>query len=76
MVMVTARRPCESLYLKLDGLRAQQENAGIRALSRIGDCLAPGTIAAAVYEGHRFAREFDRTADVDAVPFKREYVEI
>ena len=76
VVMVTARRPCESLYLKLDGLQAQRENAGIRALSRIGDCLAPGTIAAAVYEGHRFAREFDRTGDADAVPFKREYVEI
>lgn len=76
VVMVTARRPCESLYLKLDAARDQRENAGIRALSRIGDCLAPGTIAAAVYEGHRFAREFDRAGAPDAVPFKREYVEI
>jgi dimethylamine/trimethylamine dehydrogenase len=25
----------------------------------IGDCLAPSTIAAAVYAGHRYAREFD-----------------
>ena len=38
------------------------------------DCLAPGTIAAAVYSGHRFARELDVTAD--AVPFRRENVEL
>ena len=76
VVLVTARRPLESLYLELDAAPDERENAGIRALSRIGDCLAPGTIAAAVYEGHRFAREFDRTEDPDAVPFKREYVEI
>ena len=75
VVMVTARRPCESLYLELDGAPDKLENAGIRELSRIGDCLAPGTIAAAVYEGHRLARDFDRS-DADAVPFKREYVEI
>ena len=40
--------------------------AGIRKVVRIGDCLAPGTIAAAVYSGHRFARELDVIAD--AVP--------
>ena len=76
VVMVTARRPCETLYLELDAVPDKRENAGIRALSRIGDCLAPGTIAAAVYEGHRFAREFGHAVDVDAVPFKREYVEV
>ena len=76
VVMVTARRPCDSLYLELEAEPDKREAAGIRALSRIGDCLAPGTIAAAVYEGHRFAREFDSDADEDAVPFKREYVEV
>ena len=76
VVLVTARRPRETLYLELDADRPKLENAGIQSLTRIGDCLAPATIAAAVYEGHRFAREFDQDVDVDAVPFKREYVEV
>ena len=28
-------------------------------LSKIGDCNAPGLIAAAVYAGHRYARELE-----------------
>ena len=40
-------------------------------ITRIGDCLAPGTIAAAVYSGHRFARECGEPASA-AVPFRRE----
>ena len=34
--------------------------------------MAPSTIAAAVYDGHRVAREIDNLPDPDAVPFKRE----
>ena len=41
-------------------------------LLRIGDCMAPATIAAAVYDGHRAAREMDNLPDPDGVPFKRE----
>ena len=76
VVLVTARRPCEALYLELEAAADKRANADIRGLSRIGDCLAPATIAAAVYEGHRFAREFGHKVDSDVVPFKREYVEI
>ena len=32
----------------------------------------PNTIAAAVYDGHRAAREMDNWPDPDIVPFKRE----
>jgi hypothetical protein len=45
--------------------------AGIKSLARIGDCLAPGTIASAVFFGHKFAREFYEP-DPGDVPFKRE----
>ena len=44
--------------------------AGIKSLPRIGDCHGPATIAAAVYEGHRYARELDVESDPDGVPFK------
>ena len=46
---------------------------GIRRVVRIGDCLAPGTIAAAVYGGHRFARRLD-VANEDIADFRRENV--
>ena len=46
------------------------KNAGITSVRRIGDCFGPATIAAAVYEGHRYARELDTEVDPDGVPFK------
>lgn len=76
IVLVTARQAHESLYFQLHAQADEWQSAGLQSVSRIGDCLAPSTIAAAVYAGHRFAREFDCEVDVDAVPFKREYVEI
>ncbi len=76
LVLITARHPRETLYLALHAAQHKREDAGIQSLTRIGDCLAPGTIAAAIYEGHRFAREFDCDVDIDEVPFKREYVEV
>jgi dimethylamine/trimethylamine dehydrogenase len=63
-VMITMRTPVEGLYTALAG-------AGLPSLNRIGDCLAPGTIAAAVYGGHRYARELG-APDQGNVPFRRE----
>ena len=45
--------------------------AGIVSVNAIGDSLAPGTIAAAVYAGHRYGREFD-LPETDLVGFRRE----
>jgi dimethylamine/trimethylamine dehydrogenase len=70
VVMVTARLPEDELYLDLVPRRDRGEITTVRA---IGDAWAPGTIAAAVWSGRRFAEEFD--ADLpgnDVVPFRRE----
>ena len=71
VVPVTTRLPEDGLYHALmadpDGLA----HAGIRAVTRVGDCLAPGTIAAAVHGGHLFARSLDAPDDEDR-PFDRE----
>ena len=42
----------------------------------IGDAYAPGTIAAAVWDGHRYAQELDDplAADPDRVPMRREII--
>jgi dimethylamine/trimethylamine dehydrogenase len=76
LLLVTARRPQSRLYFDLENDPDSMDNAGIKSITRIGDCLAPSTIAAAVYHGHRFAQEFDKEMDIDEVSFKREYVEI
>jgi dimethylamine/trimethylamine dehydrogenase len=72
LVSVTARLPRDELYHALVVEPDALAGAGIQSVRRIGDCHGPATIAAAVYEGHRYARELDTKADPDAVPFKRE----
>jgi dimethylamine/trimethylamine dehydrogenase len=62
VVMTTSRLPQDALYHAL---------ADRIAISRVGDCLAPGTIATAVYSGHRYARQMDAPVPV-GVPFRRE----
>ncbi len=72
VLLVTARAPDDGLYRALADGPAALADAGIKSLTRIGDCEAPGTIAAAVYAGHRYARELDTARDPDATPFRRE----
>ena len=58
LVVVTSREPDVRLYEALNQHDVQQV-AGIAALSKIGDCDAPGLIAHAIYAGHEFSRELD-----------------
>ena len=62
VVLVTSRVPQDDLYCSL---RDEID------IERIGDCLAPGTIATAVYSGHKYAREMDAVVPA-GVPFLRE----
>jgi dimethylamine/trimethylamine dehydrogenase len=59
VVMVTSREPNDALYHELC------ERTDI---VRVGDCSAPGSIAAAVFAGHRYAREMNAAS----VPFLRD----
>ena len=73
VVMATQRRSDESLFRELkdggvDALRAD----GIRALYRIGDCVAPRLIADCVFDGHRLAREIDSDDPATPKPYLRE----
>ncbi|NMO01096.1 NADH:flavin oxidoreductase [Gordonia sp. TBRC 11910] len=74
VVLVTARLPKEELYLDLVARRDAGDLASVRS---VGDCLAPGTIAAAVWSGRRAAEEFDAPQrSNDDVPFRREVTEL
>jgi len=70
LVPVTMRLPNDGLHTALMAEPAKQESAGVTSIRRIGDCYGPATIAAAVYEGHRYARDLDVEGDPDGVPFK------
>ena len=59
LVLVTSRAPVDGLFEELMSIKPQWGDHGVGTVSRVGDCVAPSTIAAAVYEGHRWARELD-----------------
>ena len=71
IVMTTMRLPDETLYRSLVDDHPGLARSNIKSVTRIGDALAPSTIAAAIYAGHRFARELDEPL-TDGTPFKRE----
>jgi dimethylamine/trimethylamine dehydrogenase len=75
VIAVTSRLPNDELVLSLDESAAALATAGIVSVTAIGDCLAPSTIAAAVYAGHRYAREFDRPPS-DEAAFRRELTDL
>jgi dimethylamine/trimethylamine dehydrogenase len=75
VVLVTGQEPDDALYHELAAAPGALTAAGVRRVVRIGDCLSPGTIAAAVYGGHRFARTLDVRLD-DVADFMRENVEL
>ena len=73
VVLVTARLPNEAVYHRFAKHPDIMELAGIKTVSMIGDCLAPQTIAAAVHDGHLYAREFDAEPSGQGdVPYRRE----
>ena len=71
LLTITSRAPSDSLYLELAGDPKRLTEYGILSLSRIGDCAAPGTLAAAVYAGHRAARRLGDPRD-EAAELPRE----
>jgi dimethylamine/trimethylamine dehydrogenase len=75
LLMVTMRDPVDDLFVQLQARQADWQAAGIKSVQVLGDACAPGTVAAAVYAGHRAARELDATPLAqDEVPFKREMI--
>jgi len=76
VLMVTARLPNDALYRDLEAHVASGADGAPRSVTRIGDCEAPAIIAAAVYAGHRYARELDGPdGDPAQVPHDRVFDE-
>ena len=75
LVLISERIPNDKLYHSLQEKSENLSEAGIKTLKCIGDCLAPSTLAAAVYSGHLAARELESDQQ-EEVPFLRERVQI
>ncbi|MFV2031626.1 MAG: FAD-dependent oxidoreductase [Gammaproteobacteria bacterium] len=71
IILVTSRQPHDELY---QALLAHQGR--FKTLLAIGDCNAPGTIAAAVYDGHLAARNLESEVDFYEPLFRRELPEL
>ncbi|MFN0155136.1 MAG: FAD-dependent oxidoreductase [Gaiella sp.] len=72
VVTVTARLPEDALAEELRAVIGDGDGPTVRL---VGDAWAPGTIAAAVWDGHRYAEELDEPpTDDDEPPFLREVV--
>jgi len=59
VVLVTARTPVDDLYKEITTKLESEGTESVPTLHKIGDCDAPAIIAAAVYAGHRYARELE-----------------
>jgi dimethylamine/trimethylamine dehydrogenase len=72
LVLVTSRLPEDGLAAELEAALEDRSGPVVRL---IGDAWSPGTIAAAVWDGHRYAEELDEpVSDRDEPPFLREVV--
>jgi len=76
VVLVTARLPQEEILDDLVARSAEWGDAGLTTAEGIGDARSPGTIAAAVWDGRRYAEEIDAEDPGDDVPFLREIVRL
>jgi dimethylamine/trimethylamine dehydrogenase len=73
VVLVTQRVPDTALYRELTSDASRLEEAGIEAVYRVGDCVAPRQqVADAIFDGHRLAREIDSEDPMTPLPWIRE----
>ena len=76
IIMVTSRQPDDELYQSCVDNMDRLRSAGVLTVDRIGDCVAPGTIAAAVYSGHLWARQLGEDDSDSELPFSRELIKV
>lgn len=72
VVLVTARLPEDGLASEIRSAQAGRADGVAAPVTVIGDAWAPGTIAAAVWSGRRYAEELDGPRPEGPVPFRRE----
>jgi dimethylamine/trimethylamine dehydrogenase len=60
VVLITQRLSHDEMYRDLHAMSSDAlGDAGITRVLRIGDCVSPRTVAAAIFDGHRLGREIE-----------------
>jgi dimethylamine/trimethylamine dehydrogenase len=72
LVLVTARDPRDGQAAELLEASERWAEAGVASVRAVGDAWAPATIAAAVWDGRRYAEQLDETD----VPLRREVIRL
>jgi dimethylamine/trimethylamine dehydrogenase len=73
VVLVTQRLPRDGLYRELAATPTHARlAAGVEAVYRVGDCVAPRMLGDAIFDGHRLAREIDGPHPSVPLPYLRE----
>jgi dimethylamine/trimethylamine dehydrogenase len=75
LLLVTARDPVDGLAAELQEASGRWAEAGIQSVRAVGDAWSPATVAAAVWDGRRYAEQLDTPDDRD-VPILREIVRL
>ena len=75
LVLVTARNPLDGLAAELLDSSDRCSDAGVASVRAVGDAWAPATIAAAVWDGRRYAEELEQEDDRE-VPLRREIIRL
>jgi dimethylamine/trimethylamine dehydrogenase len=75
LVLVTARDPHDRLAGELLAAAGRWADAGVATVRAVGDAWCPATIAAAVWDGRRYAEQLEQPDGRD-VPFLREVVRL
>ncbi|MEX3007573.1 FAD-dependent oxidoreductase [Hoeflea sp. TYP-13] len=73
MIPLTRRIPDDKLFMSLSSDAGRLSESGVGSVRRIGDCEAPGTIAAAVHAGYRAAMELGSSATLTETFGRREH---
>jgi dimethylamine/trimethylamine dehydrogenase len=76
VVIVASRQGNDALWQELSARENEWQGQGIKSIRLFGDAESPAPIAWATYAGHRYARELDRPDIGDALPFRRELVQL
>src|SRR5262249_40376813 len=66
------RQSRTALYRGLLEQRDRWDEAGIKGVYRIGDCVAARQLSEAIFDGHRLAREIDSPNPAVPLPVRRE----
>jgi dimethylamine/trimethylamine dehydrogenase len=75
LMLVTARDPVDGLAAELHEASGRWAEAGIQSVRAVGDAWGPATVAAAVWDGRRYAEQLD-TPDDREVPMLREVIRL